>query len=433
MKETATRISRRTLLKRSGLGATAVGVTGLAGCIGGDSNSTQSDDDSDGAQGDSGDDDTSTKSTVELRLGAMAPLTGSYAALGEDERLGVEVGVEHANADFENLNVQTSFKDSKLDPKVGLRRAKEFIEEDQVDALVVGDGTTVTKAVSKYCSQQGVPMIGVQSASEKITGENCDNYTFRSAAHSYQNMKPTAEWAMENLGSSFVTMGADYSWGHESVGNFVDVAEKNGGETVQQLWPKFGTTDWSSYIQKAADTDADFVLIRAGGSGLVSAFKQIDSFGLSDDMDVVGIASHTAALGAGEAAAGYYGNMPYNYHMETEQNQRFVEDYRSMGDGSPPSTYSCSAYVGTRFMCKAALESGTGPDELVSGLESVEISGPLGTQSIRECDHQAKTPMYVGQFVPNDGDGDAAVKREMISEHGVGTNNRPCSETGCSL
>jgi hypothetical protein len=41
--------------------------------------------------------------------------------------------------------------------------------------------------------------------------------------------------------------------------------------------------------------------------------------------------------------------------------------------------------------------------------------------------------MYVGQFVPDDGDGDAAVKREMISEHEVGTNNRPCSETGCSL
>jgi branched-chain amino acid transport system substrate-binding protein len=433
MSEKVTRVSRRQLLRQTSLGATAVGISGLAGCTGdGDSGSPTPTGDGGDTQDDGGNESTETKSTTELKLGAMAPLSGPFAALGTDERLGVEVAVEHANADFENLNVQASFKDSKLDPKVGLRRAKEFIEEENVHALVVGDGTTVTKAVSQYCGQQGVPMIGVQAASETITGKNCNNYAFRSAAHSYQNMKPTAEWAMESLGTSFVTMGSDYSWGHESVGNFVEVAEAKGGEAVNQLWPKFGTTDWSSYIQKAADTDADFVLIRAGGSDLVSAFKQIDSFGLNEDMEIVGIASHTAALGAGEAAIGMYGNMPYNYRFENEQNQRFVSDYQSMGDDSLPSTYSCSAYVGARFMCKAALESGTGPDELVSGLESVEISGPLGTQSIRECDHQANSPMWVGEFVAND-DGDADVRRETVSEHEVGTNNRPCGETNCSL
>lgn len=440
MPDGTNQVNRRTFLRNATLGTTTAGLVGLAGCTGdggdggngdgggggGDGGSDGGDGGSDG--GDGGSDDGG--GSLSLKIGVLVPLSGAYSPLGSDARAGIEVAKRHADSDYDDLSVEMMYKDSQLAADVGLRRAQELVEQEDVDALVVGDGTPVVNAVAQYAAQQQVPNVATISALEQTTMSDCYPFTFRTSTHSYQNMKPTAEWATENLGTKVATWGADYSWGRESVGNFAEVAEDNGAEIVEQVYPDLGATDYSSQIQKVSASGADFVMIRAGGSDMINAYKQINSFGLGEEMDVVGIASAAEARGAGEAALGYYGNTPYYFGLDTEANTRFVEDYRTQTDGSIPSTYSNSSYTGAKVLFEAALQGSTDGAAMRDALEGLTVTSPLGEQEVRACDHQIEGPQWMSQFV-EDADGDLPVGVEFINKSEAGTNSRPCSAIEC--
>lgn len=417
--------SRRDILSKVGAGVVAGGVVSIAGC-------TSGDDGNGNGNGNGGGDGT-------LHLGGLFSLSGPYSAIGVDSRDGVEVALEHLDGEDVDLTVETSFKDTQLDPNTGLRQAKELVSNENVDALIGTASSSVANAVSNYAAQQEVPFMITVSTAESLTAGNCKPYTFRSNTHTFQNQKPSAEWAMDNLGTRFATMGADYSWGRESVGAFVEVAQQNGGEVVEQVWPELGATDYSSYIQQVANTDADFLLVRASGTDGIRSATQIGSFGLKEQMDVITNQTTIVAQGAGEAAIGNYGGVPYHpvltsEHTGNDQNERFVADYREIGDGSDPSTYSCSSYMGMRFLAKAAVEAGsTGADDMVSALEGLSYTGPKGEMTLRACDHQATNTLWSSRLVSPEGTEFDYPIPEINAKHPAGENLRPCDETGCDI
>ena len=430
--------TRRQFLQRAGGGALAGGIAALAGCTseqaggggggggGGGDNSTGS---SNGTGGGGGD--------LTLRIGGLFPTSGPYSAIGVDQRVGMEVAVRHLEENDTKLTVETQVADTQLDPEQGLRRAREL--GGKVDVFTGLGSSSVASAISNFAQQNQLPLMVTTATNEAVTGESCNQYTFRSNTHTYQNQKPNAEWAMENLGKTFATMGADYAWGRASVKAFVEVAEQNGGEVVEQVWPKLGATDYSTEIQRVASSDADFLLVRCSGTDGINSAKQIASFGLKEQMDVVTNQTSILAQGAGEACVGNYGGVPYHAALTkeqtgNEQNAKFVEDYRDVGDGSDPSTYSFTSYMGVRFLAKAAVEAGsTNADDLVSALEGLSMTGPKGEMEIRSCDHQATNALWSSRLVSPEGTEFNYPIPEFLAKHEADTNLRPCEETGCSL
>jgi branched-chain amino acid transport system substrate-binding protein len=412
------------MLRNTTIGAAGASLVGLSGCT--------SDSGNGGNGGNGGGNGNGVDGGTSLKIGLLAPLSGPYSAIGVEVEAGVEVAVQHAADDFEDLSVDLVVKDSQLDPEAGMRRARELVQQENVDAMVVGDGTPVLNPVAQYSIDNEIPHIATISALERTTHSDCYPYTFRASMHSYQNMKPTAEWATSNLGKKVATWGADYSWGRESVENFVEVAENNGAEIVEQVWPKLGANDVSSQIQKVSDSDADFVIIRAAGADIIKAFTQINSFGLDEEMDIVGAGTATAAKGAGESALGYYGNTPYYFGIDTELNNRFVADYREHTDGEDPGTYSNTSYSGAKALFKAALQGGTDGPTIRDTLEGLSVKTPIGEQTIRACDHQMQGPQWVSQFVEDD-DTDSGVGLDQLEKYGADNNSRPCSEIECNF
>ncbi|WP_254538244.1 ABC transporter substrate-binding protein [Halomarina litorea] len=436
------RETRRGFVQQVGAGVLAGGVAGLAGCTSGEN----SGDGGGGGGGGNGDGNGSGGGTTgggggsqTLKLGGLFATSGPYSALGVDQRDGVKVALQHIEEEGVDLTVEETFADTQLNPEEGLRRARELVERESVDALIGIASSSVAAAVANYANQNQVPLMLTVATDEALTGEKCNKFTFRSNTHTYQNQKPNAEYAMENLGTTFATMGADYSWGRASVKAFVEVAEANGGEVVEQVWPKLGASDYSSEIQKVADSDAEFLLVRCSGADGVKSAKQIASFGLKEQMDIITNQTTIVAQGAGDAAVGNYGGVPYHAALTSEQtgndqNEKFVADYREIGDGSDPSTYSCSSYMGMWFLGKAVVEAGsTDGAAMVDALEGISHDGPKGPMEIRACDHQATNAVWSSQLVSPEGTEFDYPIPKIFKKHDSGTNSRPCEETGCNL
>ncbi|MFB6171487.1 MAG: ABC transporter substrate-binding protein [Haloarculaceae archaeon] len=435
------RTSRRRVLKYVGAGS----VVGLAGC-------TQNDGGNGGEGGGGGGTPTPTSGTtgetstpgsgsLSAKVGVLASLSGPYSGLGVDLRDGIKTAKTHLDEGVwgdQDVDVELLVKDTKLDPQTGIRRARELTDKENVDVLVGPVSSSVASGVQQHANQEGVLHLHPISTAERWTGKDCGNYTFRATAHSYMNMKPVAEYAMANVGNRYATIGADYSWGHESVGAFVENAKQINpdSEVVAQTWPKLGSTDFSSHIQRVTSTDADFVVVRLTGADIINCIKQMASFGVQDEMDVVSSNTHTLARGAGEAAVGIIGGARYTHVLRREQtgndqNETFVADFQAATDRLP-TTFAHGGYACLQSFAIAATEAGTtNSDDLVSKLEGFKWESPKGPMKYRECDHQAAQRMWSSVFVMDDDLGVPVPK--ITKQHELGTNNRPCEETGCQM
>ena len=60
----------------------------------------------------------------------------------------------------------------------------------------------------------------------------------------------------------YASIGADYAFGHETLGGFQKAFEDCGGQIVQKIWPPIGTKDFGPYIPTIrADIDAIVALM----------------------------------------------------------------------------------------------------------------------------------------------------------------------------
>lgn len=437
--------SRRQVLKGVGAG----GLAALAGCTSGDGGDGDGSGDGGGdgsGSGDSGGGDGGTatptpEQTLDVTFGVLASLSGPYSGLGAEMEGGVEVAKQHLEAgvwDDLDVNVELSIKDTELDPQVAIRRARELTNQEDVDILVGPVSSSVVGGVQQLANENGIIQLHPISTAERWTGTDCGEFTFRATAHSYQNMKPVAEDALDNLGNTFATIGADYAWGRESVGAFVENAKRINpdAEVTVQAWPSLGQTDFSTEIQRVTDTDADFVVVRQTGADIIRSIKQMASFGVQDQMDIVSSNTHTLARGAGEAAVGIIGGARYTHvlreeHTGNTQNKTFVEDYQSHVDRLP-TTFAHGSYACIQSAALAMDQAGTkNSDDLVGVLEGFEWEAPKGPMRYRECDHQAAQRMWGSTFVMDEELG--LPVPEITGQHDLGTNNRPCEENDCSL
>ena len=120
-----------------------------------------------------------------IKIGALYPLTGGSAAEGRELRAGAELAAEIANKVFDKISmnmaknggikslkgakVELVFKDHEGNPTLGADLAKKLILDDKVVGIVGCYHSSVTKAVSAVCEQNGIPLINDSSTSPALT------------------------------------------------------------------------------------------------------------------------------------------------------------------------------------------------------------------------------------------------------------------------
>lgn len=147
------------------------------------------------------------------------------------------------------------------------------------------------------------------------------------------------------------------------------------------------------------NTDADAVYGWFSGPDAVQFVNAFSSFGLRDQMDLVGFAGLNEEFILNEidpAAEGVVTLTPYTPTFESEENERFVEAYESEY-GEPPALPAANAWVSMQVI-RTALESIPQYDgnvqEFLDALESVEVTTPRGDISFDE-NHQVVSDVYV--------------------------------------
>ncbi|WP_435348712.1 substrate-binding domain-containing protein [Haloarchaeobius sp. HRN-SO-5] len=417
-------IGRRRLLKLASA-AGATGLTGLSGCLGGGG----------GGSADS------------LSIGVVTDTSGPYAHLGNSVIRGLKLGLAQAldadtggladsnTVEGSGITVEIIAEDSELAADTGRQKARKLVQNDQVDILQGSVSSSVAAAVQDVATDASKPMFIDTAAATSLTGENCNKYTFRLSQTTYQDALAGGAYAANNLGSSFYFVGADYSWGKDSVAQWKSVIEDNGGTAAGESYAAPGTSDFTPYLQNAQESGADAMVVALTGTDGIRFSRDLADAGADFNVTATGVTTVPWMQQVGTAAMGFSGIPKYFWTFpDNDTNDWIIEQYSNHWD-TVPSIFTAGAHASGYAIAQGMQAAGSSDaDPLIEewhGMTVEKTARGDGNYHIRECDHQAEFPMYLGHFEESS-DGPMDVEPVLDETFDAESSIRPCGETGCT-
>jgi len=241
-----------------------------------------------------------------VKIGHVAPLTGSIAHLGKDNELGGKLAVEELNARKVTIGgKQVTFEllseDDAADPKQGTAAAQKL-----VDAGVVGvvghlnSGTSIP--ASRIYNDAGIPQISPSSTAPKYTQQGFKT-TFRVVANDGQLGGTLGRYALKELKAKSIAVIDDRTaYGQGVADEFQKSAKAAGGKIVGREFTNDKATDFNAILTKLKGAKPDLVFY--GGMDAVAGpmMRQMKQLGIDARfMGGDGICTAEMAKLAGEA------------------------------------------------------------------------------------------------------------------------------------
>lgn len=325
-----------------------------------------------------------------IKIGLLAPTTGSVAAGGQDMVRGWELWWKRHGSRVAGREVQWFHEDTASNPDVALNKARLLVEQRGVHMLVGPFLASEGLAVAEYVRGPGIPFfLPVVSADDLTQRKRAPNILRIGGWTSSQVHHPFGEWACKQGYKTVVTLAADYAFGHEVTGGFVNTYTDAGCKVLEQLWNPLGEQDFSPYLSRiqALKPDAVFAIqVGAAATRLLQAWSQ---FGLKGKIpllagetivDQSNIRALAPDIVEGIISAGHYAE-----GREAAATQEFVKAYME-AYGDIPSYYAAALYVAAQWLTEA-LEAAKGNVEdrqaFLEAVRKVELKdSPFGPEKL---------------------------------------------------
>jgi branched-chain amino acid transport system substrate-binding protein len=322
--------------------------------------------------------------TGPIKVGLMAPLTGFMASPANDMVNGWNLYLKLHNNKIAGREVVTLVEDDAGDPTTALTKARQLVEQQQVDMIVGPLFAHVGLALADYLKTTGTPGFQPIVAADDLTQRHpVENVIRVGGWTSSQPMHPFGEWAYEQGYRKVMTICSDSAHGHESCGGFLRTFTAKGGEVVKQLWNPLNTPDFSSYLAQIAGAGADAVVVQHGGADAIRFVKQWNEFGYKDRLPLLGsevTLDQGVLRGMGPEAEGLIsvGHWAEGRPQKETQDmvQLYLQEYNQLPSYFVPALYSTGQWI-----AKAAEKvNGNTADRkaFLDAIRTTELDTPLG-------------------------------------------------------
>jgi branched-chain amino acid transport system substrate-binding protein len=223
-----------------------------------------------------------------IKVGAVVPLTGRYAALGAQVRAGYEIGVEQTNAaggvtvGGKKMLIELTILDDESDPTKTVARL-ETLATQGVVAYLGGAGSDLHAAAASIGDKNRIPYLGIAFALNSIHKQGL-RYLFSPFPKSPDLAKETfvlldgsIQAAQRPAKIALFLERTD--WGKEMGSAWESFAKQNGYQVVASGEYAPGAKDFSELILKAKSAGAEAVFALPSppdGMTIVKQMKELD-------------------------------------------------------------------------------------------------------------------------------------------------------------
>ena len=291
-----------------------------------------------------------------LKVGVLAPLTGVVASGGKEMVEGTQFFFEKQGNKIAGRAVELMIEDDGSNPDTSIQKARKLVEQGKVDFLIGNLLANTGLAVANYVKGTGTPYFIPIIAADDLTQRDRIKNVVRVAGYSASQFShPLGDWALKKGYKKIVTVGQDYTFGHEQCGGLAQVFTEGGGEVVQQFWHPLNTADFSPYLGQIANMKVDAVFAMETGADATRFITQYASFGLKGKIPLLGAMNATdqsVIRTLGEECEGIVSAAHFAEGSDNPATAAFVKEYTAKY-GKTPSLYGFSMYSGAMWVAKA--------------------------------------------------------------------------------
>jgi ABC-type branched-subunit amino acid transport system substrate-binding protein len=339
-----------------------------------------------------------------IRIGVVTPLSGTYSALGQQVKWGIELATREINAagGIMGRKVELLFEDEEANPSVAVPKAEKLFQVAKVDFLTGTVNSASTLAVGQVAERNNRLIATTVSFSDAITGDKCSPNVFRVNAKAGQQSAALAEWLSKaNPNAKVFYLGPDYEMGRSTVAAFKSAAEQKGAKTVGEVFAPLDNKDYSPFFGQVRAARPDVMYTSVAGNDTVRLFTQMFQYGLLQNMTVVGASGTLTSqnlAAVGKAGEGFVTGVGYSVEIDLPENQKFVKAFTEFTKAAP-DLYGADSY-GVMYFYKAAVEKAKSidTDKLRTAMRGLKWMTPQGEKTMRAGDHQAIQDMYATQM-----------------------------------
>ncbi len=337
-----------------------------------------------------------------VKIGHIDGFSGVYASASESQQSGIELAVAEANKKG-RIKYEIVKGDDQSKPAVGTTEAKRLISQEKVDVLLGCLSSGVGLAVSQLCADQNVFFLAIGTHDTNITGPKAHRVTFRQTTSNAMLANAIAP-AMLKKGKKWYFITADYAFGIDAHDRLKKNLLAHGGQEVGEDRHPLGATDYSSYMTKARNTDADVLVFCNYGPDTQNATKIAVQLGLNKKMTFAGIlCGNEVAVGMPvDDLEGSIWGYVWGGDAGGKHAKELYAKLKARAKGFPPNWRQYLGYIGARNTINRLEAVGsTQTDKLVAAFEDYHYDAEkTQTAYYRKCDHQAVQQAYAGVIVP---------------------------------
>lgn len=378
----------RSRLLRS-LALVAIGSLLLAGC-------GSDDDEESGGGGDS-------DATLTVKIGLVAPLSGSLSALGLGMKNAVDLAVNQANEEEKVKDWKIVFdpQDDTAKADVGAQVATKLASDSQVAAVIGTLNSSVALQVQPILSRANIAMVSPANTGISLTmGDDTaakkrpyNNY-FRVCTNDAVQGPFAADYASKTLGAKTAVLIHDKkAYGQGLTLEFKKQFEKNGGKVLGTETINPGDQDFSAVVSKIKPLNAAVVYYGGEYPEAAPLSNQLKQGGVKAPlMGGDGIFDATYIQNAGASANGDLATSVGAPPEKLDSAKAFIEDYTAAKYSEPYSAYGPQAYDAANVIIEALAEVLEDKDtiddatrlEIIEAIQDTDLSGVTGDVSFDE-------------------------------------------------
>ncbi len=212
-----------------------------------------------------------------IRLGAIIPLTGPAAVVGNQEMRGIQFAIDQANAkggiQANKLDVQ--FEDNQAKPEQSILSFNKLVDLQNIPMIFTGySGPTL--AMAPLATRKKVLMLNAGAQSDKL--RTASPYLVNTLPTTSDEVAVMVKYLLDQDKKSAAVLYENDAAGIGGRDDFVRQFPKAGGKILAQEPAQFGQTDYRPALLKLAASNPQvlYIVITAGMVPLADQLHQMN-------------------------------------------------------------------------------------------------------------------------------------------------------------
>lgn len=324
-----------------------------------------------------------TETTLTIRIGHAAPLTGPQAHLGKDNENAIRLAIDELNAEKISIAGKTAqfellSEDDMADPRTATQVAQKLVDAG-ISGMIghLNSGTSIP--ASKIYHDAGLVEISPSATAIAYTAQGFPG-AFRVMANDSQQGKQLAHYAVQTLGLNKLAIIDDRTaYGQGLADVFEKTALELGATVVKREFTTDKSSDFNAILTSVKGSDAQVLFFGGMDAQGAPMVKQMRALGITTPfMGGDGVYTAEFLKLAGADAEGVIGSLPgiplASMKGGPEFKQRFEAKYGVI------QLYAPYVYDAMRMMAKAMQQANsTDPAQYRPVLAAMEYPGLTST------------------------------------------------------